>query len=394
MSAFSADANLAALLYVEEATWGETPATPTMQFLRFTGESLHQETQATQSNEIESSRNIQDVIRTGINAAGDINMEFSASTYDDFIEATLLSTWTSAIAGTNANVTFANVSSNVFSITRASGNWVSDGFTQYGWAQVANAANAANNGIFRIESVSTTVLTLRGSDGASESTNIPAIAVTQGAQVTNGTTFTSFTIEKRYTDLASEFANYTGMAPDTHQLTVTKDGLLTGSFGFLGKKELSTTATLANATSARTTTPVMNCIDHVTAVQEGTTYATYGVTDLSYSLNNNLRARLQVGTLGAVSVGKGSFVATGAHQAYYKTKAVMDKYLAMSRSSLAFIMNDGAGKKYVVEFPSVKYTSGQRVAGGINTDIFAAMNWQAYKDATQGITMRIVRFAS
>lgn len=116
------------------------------------------------------------------------------------------------------------------------------------------------------------------------------------------------------------------------------------------------------------------------------------MTSLSWSITNNLRARLQVGTLGAISLGKGTIGASGTLQAYFEDETVIDKYLNFTASSLALTYNDADSNKYVVEFPQVKYTDGARVAGGQNQDIIADMSFTAYRDATEGCTMRMVRF--
>ena len=70
----------------------------------------------------------------------------------------------------------------------------------------------------------------------------------------------------------------------------------------------------------------------------------------------------------------------------------MDKYLNQTATSLAvtLIISDAA---YVIEFPSVKFNSGQRVAGGENTDIIADLSWTALKHATEAIPMRITKWS-
>ena len=72
------DSNRLSLLFVEESTFGVTPGTPTMGAMRFTSESLRQETQTTTSNEINSTRQRTDVVRTDASAAGDVGWELFA----------------------------------------------------------------------------------------------------------------------------------------------------------------------------------------------------------------------------------------------------------------------------------------------------------------------------
>lgn len=90
----SADSSRAQLRYVVEAQPGVTPDAPTMKNLRFTGESLSAARTTASSAEIRADRNIADLITTGESATGDINVEYSFGTYDDFLESALQGVWT------------------------------------------------------------------------------------------------------------------------------------------------------------------------------------------------------------------------------------------------------------------------------------------------------------
>lgn len=93
----SADSSRAQLRYVVEQEPGVTPATPTMKNLRFTGESLSASRTTASSAEIRADRNIADLITTGESASGDINVEYSFGTYDDFLESALQGVWTNNV---------------------------------------------------------------------------------------------------------------------------------------------------------------------------------------------------------------------------------------------------------------------------------------------------------
>ena len=217
----------------------------------------------------------------------------------------------------------------------------------------------------------------------------------QGPQIVNGTTFQSFTIEKRYTDLVNEFAYLRGMAIDTMSLNVQRGAIITGGFGFMGVRETSGTATLATSTNAASTTDVMNGVDDVVNFMEN--YAAgandFDITSFSLSLQNNLRALTQVGSLGAVEMGTGSVAVTGTVQAYFRSKAVFDRYLNFDNTSLALVtQRTGTTGGWVVDLPRVKFTSGQRVAGGLNQDIIADLQFTAFRNPTEDATIRIARF--
>lgn len=72
-----AEASNARLGFVEEATWGTTPATPAIQRLRFKSESLAATLDFTTSEEITPAAAVTDIIPTGAGAGGDASYELS-----------------------------------------------------------------------------------------------------------------------------------------------------------------------------------------------------------------------------------------------------------------------------------------------------------------------------
>lgn len=295
--------------FAKEVTFGVIPAV-TYQELRFTSESLRQDTPTVTSEELRADRQTADIIRTSLSVAGDINLELSSTTFDVFFEAAL-----------QADTTFGG------------------GPPQF---------------------------------------------------IENGVLVPTFTIEKEFTDLPSEFAAYTGMAVNTMNLNVEVESIITGSFGFIGIKEISNSATVATGTTAAGTNEVMNAIDDVTAFLEGG--VAFDITQFSFALNNNVRQRPQVATLGPIGLGCGKLEITGTMRAYFETKAIMDKYLNFTESSITLKVRDAATKGYDFEFPALNFTAGQRVAGGQNQDIIADMSWTAKRDPASGKTVKITRF--
>jgi len=97
----TADTSGVELRYVTEECWGEeTDLTAAdgkqLQKLRFTSESLGLDRSTVVSDEINSDRQISDLIPTNFSAVGDINGEWSTDTYDDFIGSALCSQWADA----------------------------------------------------------------------------------------------------------------------------------------------------------------------------------------------------------------------------------------------------------------------------------------------------------
>ena len=134
----------------------------------------------------------------------------------------------------------------------------------------------------------------------------------------------------------------------------------------------------------------MNVVDDLYSILEGA--SSTDMTSLSLQLQNNLRQQKIVGEVGPDSLAQGTIGLAGTVQAYFESASLMDKYLNFTASSLAVVAEDAAGNAYVIDLPQVKYTSGQRVAGGQNQDIIADMAFSAYRESTEDVTIRIARF--
>lgn len=382
------DANRLQIAYVKESTYGVHPG-GAMQIARITSEGLKPDTGYIFSNELRSDRQRADLIRNDIGASGPLNFELSYLTFHDWMEAVLQSTWVSSASIDAADTGIAAVASgNKFTHATA---WANTPTAAGLWIRVTGFATAANNGYFKIVSRTSTEIVVSGGTLVNESAG-PAVTILQGGVLTNGTTQSSYSIERTYADLSSELVNYPGCVFDSMSLTVNTDGILVGSFGIIGAREVSATASSGSSYGAATTTPVMNSIDDVVAIQEG--LATLGVTGFTINVANNLRKRKEVANLGAVSIGAGTIDVTGSLTAYYTSKTIVDKLLNDTATSLQLIAEDSAGNGYVFDFSQVKYSEGRRVGGGINTDVTMEMQWSAYRDPTELTTIRIYRFTA
>ena len=377
--------------YVKESTYGVHPGGSIKDF-RLTGESLKQETTTVNSAEIRSDRQVPYVARTNIKASGGINLELSYGAYDDLFEYGLLSAAWDAVETLTG--TIYSMAAADDSINRSSGDFTAGTvFVAGQWVRVSGFATAANNGYFKINTVAATKITfLNGASIVDEAVG-PTVTITQGATVKNGTTLSTLAIERRYVDIASEFAIYTGMAPEQFNLALALDQIITGGFEFMGAKEISATASSGSGYTAAPANDVMNVVDNIAMIQENHV-ALAEVIAFNFTVKNNLRARQQLGTLGAISIGTGKIDVTGTLQAYFSSKTLFDKYLNFSDTKIAIAAKDAANNAYVFDFPRVKFTSGQRVAGGENTDIIADLNFSAFRYATDDLTCRITRFAT
>lgn len=154
-------ANLVQLAYVAESSWGVTPETPQMTLLRFTGESLNYDIDYVRSAEITPSRQVLDVVNVGYRASGAINVEMSATTFDDFIASVLCRPWTTLpmIVNLTADTEVSGVtdSSDTFSVAAGGAS-----FKLGHLLRTTGFTNTANNGIFRVASSTANTVVVGG----------------------------------------------------------------------------------------------------------------------------------------------------------------------------------------------------------------------------------------
>ena len=503
------------LAYAQESIFGQQVADCNLQKVRLTGESLKQDTDIANSNEIRPDRQIVGVSRTRVAVSGDLNYEFSYGSFDDFLACVLMSenvkaqglltldvkpTTTAdtvtigttvyrfmtvmaqandiaigddvddsqdnliaAINGTGAagvnyyagttsphpsvrisafdgsddavvtaleaglsgnaiatTETF-TAETNVFDAATLGTETEGDGWTApvtvtaitisaaigdssfndsgsgFGsvvanqWIRASGFTNAANNGYFKVASATAAKIVVYGAlvtESAGESRTIK-----QGGSIVNGVAKNSFNFERTYSDLETELALFKGCMLNQMTLTVGTNGIITGSFGMMGQIETSEVASGGDGYEEPNDNDIMNSIDHVQGIYENVT--AIDVLDCSLTINNNLRERLKVGTLGPFGFGANAINVSGSFTAYYESKTLYDKYLDFDNTSLAKVFEDADGNGYVIDLPGVKITDGQRHSGaGIGDDFKVPCTFQAFMDDTEEITIRIVRFAA
>lgn len=380
-----ASSSLVALSYVEETNWGVTPSAP-LRELRWTGESLALTTTSEVSAEVRADRQVPDVVRTGIDVQGDINVEMSFGTFDDLLEGALMSSWTPSLAISGTNLSIDASDSSINSASGGLGTIVPGQ-----WIKVAGFSNAANNGYFQATSVTANKVLLSGGTLVNEAAG--ASVAVGGSSLRNGTDPKSFTIEKAFTDI-NEYVAFTGMRVASMNLAAETGAMITGAFSFQGK------IASARGTSVGTgpvvtapSNPVFNTVDHIQGLRIGGQAVAFDVSAHNFTIDNTLRAQKAQGSLGNIGIGLGTLNVTGSVSAYFTSRTLYEKHLNWETSSFSFRMVDGNGNGYVFTFPALKFTDGNPVAGGKDQDIIAEMAWTAFRHPTLGYTVQIDRFS-
>ena len=265
-------------------------------------------------------------------------------------------------------------------------------FTANEWVRVSGFATAANNGHFKIVSATAAKIVVSGGTLVTEAAG-ESVTITQGGSITNGTTKNSFNLERTYTDLTTELALYVGCMVNQFNVAIGTNGMIIGSVGMMGQRETSPNTSGGAGYIQAETNEIMNSIDHVSRIYEAA--AAISLLDFNITVTNNLREQPVIGTLGPASFGTNPVNISGSFTAYYESKTLYDKYLDFTTTSLAIAVQDTDGNGYVIDMPEVKITDGSRnAAAGLGDDFKVPCTFQAFRDAAEDITIRIVRFAA
>lgn len=378
------------LYYLEEVTWGTTPALP-LKAMRYTGETLNFGIDTTQSKEIRADRQITDLIRTDASPEGNVNFEVSYGAPDDLLAGAFFNAWQTLINLTAA--TYAAASGSPDSFADSGNGFVTAGLKAGQWIKTSGFTNANNNGFFQILTVAAGTITVKG-----ETALVTEIAgaghVIKAATLRNGTTLKSFSMEVAFADV-TKFKSFTGMRVNTLALNLTVGEILTGVLGLMGKgMVLGNTTIGTGGPTAAPTNDVLNAVTNVPFIMEGGALFAGKLKDFSINLNNNLRQQKAVGTLGNVGIGTGRAVVTGKLTAYFEGAAndFYSKYLVGTETSLSFRISDAAGNPYILTLPRVKLTKGELTAGAADQDVMASIDFQALRHPTYDMTIQLDRF--
>jgi hypothetical protein len=101
-----------------------------------------------------------------------------------------------------------------------------------------------------------------------------------------------------------------------------------------------------------------------------------------------------VGNIGAVGIGNGEFTVTGQLQTYFGDASVYNRILNNTLTSFDMRLGraDGNRETLLLDFPSIKLSSGAPAVPGKNQDVTIQAGFQVFMHATLGYTMSVSRF--
>lgn len=227
--------------YKKETSWGTLAGNTGAKQLRRVTADFNLTKETYESNELRTDRQVAD-FRHGVRSAeGSLNGELSNKTYSDFMQSLVARDFTTAPTASSLSITIA-ASGSLWTVTRATGSWLTDGFRVGMVIRLTggtfNALNSGKN--LLIASMTATVLTVAVMNGSNLQAEGPVSSATATAvgKITyvpaSGHTDDSYTIEEWYSDIAQSEV-YTGMKVGSMAVQLPATGLTTVDFSFMGK---------------------------------------------------------------------------------------------------------------------------------------------------------------
>jgi len=211
------------------------------------------------------------------------------------------------------------------------------------------------------------------------------------SRLDGGTARKSMSFEKKFeVGSPDEYLRFTGCRLGQLSLNVQANSIITGTVNVQGLASTVGTSELSGATYTNANTNDVMSAPDVANITVGSTSGTIYFTDLSFSLNNNLRPQNAVGSLAAVGIGYGMREVTGTMNAYFDglSSQMYDDFVSGTAASLSFEATDGTNT-YTFTLPNIKYETGRVVAGGNSQDVMAEMSFRALYDSAEATSIYI-----
>lgn len=366
-----AETNRGRVAVVPESTFGETPADPKFKVLRLTNAGLQYTKNTTESNELDSTRMLADLIEVSASSGGNLDFELSPASYDPLIEAVLGGARSPAIdllPGT------AEIIGGELHAPGALG-----AIRKGQWLLLQDWAEPENNGWRQVVSIAGEpdhVTMTRVVDESSVTSG-----TVRGQTVTNSVGERSFSVEESYLDVGMHRL-FRGMRVSSMSLSFSAGSILTGSFNFLGTDsvvEASTSWLGAGTRDEPNGTPVMNASANVgdVIIDDSVTTACFQSIDLT--IDNSLREVHCLGKKFAGSINYGRQMVSGSFTKLFFDWTTYKKMLEDDAISLSFGAFNADGGLHV-HLPRVKLTSNLvDLAGGNDSDVQEKVDFKAVK---------------
>lgn len=373
--------------------------TPVWHECRFTGESLKYAKEMTESETIRADRMVDEVPEVYVSVGGDHSAELSyfadengvLGAFGRILEGSFESRFVSTTVTAAANPNDFAFGSGVGTITSASGKW--SGFVVGQWVKITGANQSANNGIFRVTNVSSTVLTVDNPAVAGwagfTSENATSGCTITGRVMRNGTLRKSFALEKQY-QTVGKYEVFSGVRVTGFEMNVENRQKITLNFSMNGKTSATGDSTAALETKPATVNPVLTASANVGQILEGGNPLDVVIRSLNISLDNAPRAedRASVGSKFTTEIPFGTLMVSGTINTLFADMTMYDKVINHDDTSLSFRVTDPNGRVIIFTIPKMKVSGGPTIPGQ-NQDVPLELEFRSFRDPTTDCQIQV-----
>ena len=365
-----------------EVTFGLIPVAAAAQLLRRVTSTVDLSKDTYSSNEIRPDMQVAD-FRHGVRRVkGSISGELSPKTYSDQLSVMLKRDFTAGASTAAASVTIAGAVG-AWTITRAAGSYLTDGFKIGDMIRLSVGALNANNinKNLLILALTATVATCTVLNSTTLTAEGPIVGTTisvQGKKTwipATGQTDISYSLEHWYNDV-SQSRVYSGIKFDKAAINLPPTGLATISFDVLGQNQTTAQVRYFTAPTAITATGIVAAVNGVLMVN-GVAQAT--VTGLSLTIDPTFSGDPVVGSNIIPNLFAGPVKVSGQFTAYFTDNVLSDLFANETETSLIVALttdNTAAADVLVFTLPRIKVGGQQQndgTGGIVQTFPFTAL---------------------
>jgi hypothetical protein len=348
----------------EAGGWGVLAGNTGAKYLRRVTADFTLTKDAYESNEIRTDYQISD-FRHGVKSVdGSLNGEFSPGSYSDFIASVVAKDFVSVAPVSSLSLTIA-ASGQLYTVTRAAGSWLTDGFEVGNIVRLSGGTldtNTVGNNLLVVSltALALTVRVLNGSTLVAQSAITGCTATVQGKKTfapLTGHTDDSYTVEEWYSDILQSEV-YTGNKVGSVAFQLPSTGLSTIDITFQGKDltQKGTTQYFTSPTAAGTT-GIFAAVNGAVIVN-GVPAAL--ITSADLTIERGLEAATVVGSNTAADIFTGRIRVSGNISVYFQDATYRDYFVNESEVAIVFALSsDNSNASNAVSFvlPRVKLGS-------------------------------------